>query len=179
MRYRKSLRCLRRNLTYTRSILYVIASQVHGTEALKNTTLKSLGLNNGKAVLRLMHRDPQQVKTQMHVSKPLRPSEQPSTSKENNEEESVNKNSNKILNIVTQRVVPEREELEVHSQSIGTKEEAIAQTENLNKNPITEEDYAVPSTSKNHGFTKTQTSTQSRAKTEIKDTVDIKFVRFA
>lgn len=35
------------------------------------TTLKSLGLNRGRAMLRLIHRDPEQPKTQAHVSAPL------------------------------------------------------------------------------------------------------------
>lgn len=47
--------------------------QVYGKEALEKTTLKSLGLNGGKAILRLIYRDPQQVKTQAHVSTPLVP----------------------------------------------------------------------------------------------------------
>ncbi|XP_017875870.1 tether containing UBX domain for GLUT4, partial [Ceratina calcarata] len=34
-----------------------------GVEALNNTTLKSLGINNGKAVFRLMHKNPQSTQT--------------------------------------------------------------------------------------------------------------------
>lgn len=47
--------------------------QICGREALEKTTLKSLGLNSGKAIIRLMYRDPKQFKTQAHVSTPLLP----------------------------------------------------------------------------------------------------------
>lgn len=35
--------------------------------------MKSLGLNSGKAILRLIYRDPEQLKTQAHISTPLLP----------------------------------------------------------------------------------------------------------
>lgn len=35
--------------------------------------MKSLGLNSGKAILRLIYRDPEQLKTQAHISAPLLP----------------------------------------------------------------------------------------------------------
>lgn len=44
-----------------------------GTEALEKTTLKSLGLSSGKAILRLLYRDHEQLRTQAHVSTPLLP----------------------------------------------------------------------------------------------------------
>jgi len=47
--------------------------QMCGKEALEKTTLKSLGLNSGKAILRLIYRDHEQLKTQAHVSTPLLP----------------------------------------------------------------------------------------------------------
>lgn len=46
---------------------------MYGREALERTTLKSLGLNSGKAIIRLMYRDPKLLKTQAHVSTPLLP----------------------------------------------------------------------------------------------------------
>lgn len=51
--------------------------QICGREALERTTLKSLGLNSGKAIIRLMYRDPEQLKTQAHVSSPLLPKPTP------------------------------------------------------------------------------------------------------
>lgn len=40
---------------------------------MEKTTLKSLGLNSGRAIIRLMYRDPKLLKTQAHVSTPLLP----------------------------------------------------------------------------------------------------------
>lgn len=55
--------------------MYVLnfSVQVCGREVLEKTTLKSLGLNSGKAILRLIYRDHEQLKTQAHVSTPLLP----------------------------------------------------------------------------------------------------------
>lgn len=47
--------------------------QVCGKEVLEKTTLESLGLNSGRAVLRLIYLDPEQLKTQAHISTPLLP----------------------------------------------------------------------------------------------------------
>lgn len=51
--------------------------QICGREALERTTLKSLGLNSGKAIIRLIYRDPEQLRTQAHVSSPLLPKPTP------------------------------------------------------------------------------------------------------
>ncbi|EZA47484.1 Tether containing UBX domain for GLUT4 [Ooceraea biroi] len=56
-----------------RAVLIYMHREVCGREALEKTTLKSLGLNSGKAILRLIYRDPEQLKTQAHVSTPLLP----------------------------------------------------------------------------------------------------------
>lgn len=40
---------------------------------MEKTTFKSLGLSSGKAIIRLMYRDPKQFKIQAHVSTPLLP----------------------------------------------------------------------------------------------------------
>ncbi|XP_017877829.1 tether containing UBX domain for GLUT4-like, partial [Ceratina calcarata] len=44
-------------------ILIYMHQEILGVEALNNTTLKSLGINNGKAVFRLMHKNPQSTQT--------------------------------------------------------------------------------------------------------------------
>ena len=44
-------------------ILIYMHREISGLEALKNTTLKSLGLVNGKAVLRLIQKRPQSIDT--------------------------------------------------------------------------------------------------------------------
>ncbi|KMQ93955.1 tether containing ubx domain for glut4 [Lasius niger] len=56
-----------------RAVLIYMHREVYGREALEKTTLKSLGLNSGKAILRLIYRDPEQLKTQAHVSTILLP----------------------------------------------------------------------------------------------------------
>jgi len=56
-----------------RAVLIYMHREICGREALEKTTLKSLGLNSGKAILRLIYRDHEQLKTQAHVSTPLLP----------------------------------------------------------------------------------------------------------
>lgn len=54
------------------TVLVYMHSEVHGTNALEKTTLQSLGLSSGRAVIRLLNRNIDQPKTQAHVSAPLR-----------------------------------------------------------------------------------------------------------
>ncbi|KAI4497908.1 hypothetical protein M0802_007024 [Mischocyttarus mexicanus] len=54
------------------AVIIYMHRKVHG-EALEETTLKSLGLTSGKAMLRMMHRDLEQLQTQAHESKTLLP----------------------------------------------------------------------------------------------------------
>lgn len=53
------------------AVLIYMHREICGLDLLEQTTLRSLGLNCGRAMLRLIHRDPQQPKTQAHVSAPL------------------------------------------------------------------------------------------------------------
>ncbi|XP_046617279.1 tether containing UBX domain for GLUT4 [Neodiprion virginianus] len=61
----------------TAALIYM-HREVCGLDLLEQTTLRSLGLNCGRAMLRLIHRDPEQPRTQAHVSAPLaaRPSQE-------------------------------------------------------------------------------------------------------
>ncbi|KAK2588339.1 hypothetical protein KPH14_004355 [Odynerus spinipes] len=54
------------------AVVIYMHREVHG-KSLEETTLKSLGLTSGKAMLRLIHRDSAQLKTQAHVSSILIP----------------------------------------------------------------------------------------------------------
>lgn len=54
------------------AVIIYMHRKVHG-EALEETTLKSLGLTSGKAMLRMMHRDLEQLQTQAHVSQTFLP----------------------------------------------------------------------------------------------------------
>ncbi|XP_014469701.1 PREDICTED: tether containing UBX domain for GLUT4 [Dinoponera quadriceps] len=74
-----------------RVVLIYMHNEVCGREALEKTTLRSLGLNSGRAILRLMYRDPKQLKTQAHVSAPLLP--KPVTAVDNS---SSNRNSQRV-----------------------------------------------------------------------------------
>ncbi|XP_032689359.1 tether containing UBX domain for GLUT4 isoform X2 [Odontomachus brunneus] len=56
-----------------RAVLIYMHCEICGKEALEKATLKSLGLSSGKAIIRLMYRDPEQFKIQAHVSTPLLP----------------------------------------------------------------------------------------------------------
>lgn len=53
-------------------------NEIYGIENLKNTSLRSLGLTGGRAMLRLMHRTLEQLKTQANVSSaiPSKPQEE-------------------------------------------------------------------------------------------------------
>ncbi|KAG7199454.1 hypothetical protein KM043_014080 [Ampulex compressa] len=53
------------------AVLIYMHREMHGINSFGQITLKSLGLTSGKAMLRLIHRTEQQLKTQAHVSAPL------------------------------------------------------------------------------------------------------------
>lgn len=55
------------------AVLIYMHREINGVEALESTTLRSLGLSNGRAMLRLIHRDPEQLKFQAHVYVPKAP----------------------------------------------------------------------------------------------------------
>ncbi|XP_076245287.1 tether containing UBX domain for GLUT4 isoform X2 [Calliopsis andreniformis] len=156
-----------------RTVLTYMHREVHGTEALENTTLKSLGLINGKAMLRLMDRDPQQMNIQKHVSQPLKPRESPNTSNENDDKKFSNKDLNKIDSVI-KKIKPNFEKLQDSSQATETEEEGMTQKDKEKDILTTENDYAMPSTSKNNSYTKPQT--QSLVENELMDISDIKFL---
>lgn len=61
-------------------VIIYMRNEVIGVEALRSTSLRSLGLTGGRAMLRLMHRTLEQLKTQANVSSALPskpPQEQP------------------------------------------------------------------------------------------------------
>lgn len=55
----------------TNPVLIYMRREIYGENAFKVTTLKSLGLTNGRAMLRLIHRSPEELHTQANVSAPL------------------------------------------------------------------------------------------------------------
>ncbi|KAK0163018.1 hypothetical protein PV327_006734 [Microctonus hyperodae] len=70
------------------TVVIYMHQEVHGKEKLNSTTLQSLGLNNGRAMLRLIHRDLDKLNTQAHVSGQL-------NSKANKSTDTLGKNLSK------------------------------------------------------------------------------------
>lgn len=53
--------------------IFIHYVQIYGMKSLEETTLKSLGITNGKSILRLIHRSEEQLKTQAHIYNPTIP----------------------------------------------------------------------------------------------------------
>lgn len=72
---------------YDSPVIVYMRSEVIGIEQLQQTTLKSLGILEGRAMMRLLNKKPEELKTQANVYKPAvekpkeRDDEQPSTSR--------------------------------------------------------------------------------------------------
>lgn len=54
-----------------KAVLIYMHREIYGISTLEKTTLKLLGLTHGRAMLRLIFRDPEQLKTQANVGVPL------------------------------------------------------------------------------------------------------------
>ncbi|XP_066587438.1 tether containing UBX domain for GLUT4 [Prorops nasuta] len=70
------------------AVLIYMQREICGKEKLETTTLQCLGLHSGKAILRLIHRDPGQLKTQAHISAPLAPKVNPTALENENSRKS-------------------------------------------------------------------------------------------
>ncbi|GJQ70818.1 hypothetical protein Trydic_g745 [Trypoxylus dichotomus] len=53
------------------SVIIYMRQEIYGINAFKSTDLKSLGLTSGRAILRLIHRSPEELKIQANISAPL------------------------------------------------------------------------------------------------------------
>ncbi|KAK9729870.1 UBX domain [Popillia japonica] len=53
------------------SVIIYMRQEIYGLDAFKSTDLKSLGLTSGRAILRLIHKSPEELKTQANISAPL------------------------------------------------------------------------------------------------------------
>ncbi|KAK4876788.1 hypothetical protein RN001_009294 [Aquatica leii] len=62
----------------TNPVIIYMRREIYGETSFKDTTLRSLGLTNGRAMLRLIHKTPEELHTQANVSAPLpsRPAEE-------------------------------------------------------------------------------------------------------
>lgn len=52
-------------------VVIYMRQEMYGEEVFKKTSLKSLGLSGGRAMLRLIHRNPEVLRTQANISAPL------------------------------------------------------------------------------------------------------------
>lgn len=79
--------CLSQSKGYDSPVIVYMRSEVIGMEQMKQTTLKSLGILEGRAMMRLVNKKPEELKTQANVYKPAevkpkeRDDEQPGTSR--------------------------------------------------------------------------------------------------
>lgn len=145
--------------------------QIYGKEALKNTTLKSLGLNNGRAVLRLMYRDRQQISTQVSTSDVSGVSQDSSASNKNSESESS-------LVIGSNQSLDSSKDSKASSQSVEINKPVIKEINEEDKILMTEKYQTAASTSTDYSFAERQILATSKAESELTDTKDIKFVSY-
>ncbi|KAF5269989.1 hypothetical protein FQR65_LT05788 [Abscondita terminalis] len=55
----------------TNPVLIYMRREIYGETSLKNTTLRNLGLTSGRAMLRLVHKTPEELHKQANISAPL------------------------------------------------------------------------------------------------------------
>ncbi|XP_054009482.1 tether containing UBX domain for GLUT4 isoform X1 [Hylaeus anthracinus] len=138
-----------------RTVLTYMHREVYGIETLKTTTLKSLGLTSGKAVLRLIYRDPQKVNCQTSLA---------------TQSNKVSSNS-AILS-----------KMEIHrpkedcSKSVEVKTKELITLDKENRILATEENQPMPSTSKGYTMTKGQILSKPPTKNEVTDINEIEFL---
>lgn len=79
--------CLSQSKGYDSPVIVYMRSEVIGMEQMQQTTLKSLGILEGRAMMRLVNKKPEELKTQANVYKPAevkpkeKDDEQPGTSR--------------------------------------------------------------------------------------------------
>ncbi|XP_015110487.1 tether containing UBX domain for GLUT4 isoform X2 [Diachasma alloeum] len=86
-------------------VITYMHQEIHGAENLSTTSLQSLGLSDGRAMLRLLHRDLDKLTTQAHVagqlaSKPNKTNDKPQR-KGNNSNTALQQASNAASNVVS------------------------------------------------------------------------------
>lgn len=143
--------------------------QISGTEALKNTTLKLLGINNGKAILRLVHRNPKNIDSVTSATLKTVNKNIDIDKKNSKNDYLLPTNSNQVSesNVSTNQEMQKIKELVVRSQNMEKKTKEIIKEQ--------KEDKIIPSTSTGIG---NQILMQSCSKRESDDLNNIEFVRF-
>ncbi|XP_043262329.1 tether containing UBX domain for GLUT4 [Colletes gigas] len=145
--------CLDQDLEKT--LLTYMHREIYGIEALMNATLKSLGITNGKAVLRLMYRDPQQTDCQTSTI-----------------------DSNKTSNVTTPltKETQKSKQSEVRSQSVIDNTQELTTLDKGNEILTTEECQSMPSTSTNYAIARSEIISKPSTTNGITDTNEIEFL---
>ncbi|XP_034196451.2 tether containing UBX domain for GLUT4 [Osmia lignaria lignaria] len=142
--------------------------EIYGVDTLKKTTLKSLGLNNGRAVLRLIHRHPRKsndaVSTKSESVKGIE------NSNSDNKATASNKAVSPIIPLQKEEQRPRK--LEICPQHVERKEQTIIRTDETHKVFKGEEGKSVISMKKDS----CESSPQTCYKREITRLPDIEFL---
>ncbi|XP_076755823.1 tether containing UBX domain for GLUT4 [Xylocopa sonorina] len=112
------------NEDFEKVTLIYMHREVSGMEALKKTTLKSLGLNNGRAILRLIHKISQDLQIITSIpSKPVKVDEDSKENKRNSENEysSITDSSKTPSSTFSKEETQAPTELEICPQNIESK----------------------------------------------------------
>ncbi|XP_076651501.1 tether containing UBX domain for GLUT4 [Halictus rubicundus] len=133
------------------TVLTYMHREVFGTQALKDTTLISLGLTHGKAVVRLLHRIPEEISTPT--------CETLKTSDKNNETESSVNTTKTVEPMVVEDTM----------KDVKTKENAETKA-------LIEKNELVPSTSVDRCTDINTVVTESNTEDELMDTHEIDFL---
>ncbi|XP_020290315.1 tether containing UBX domain for GLUT4 isoform X2 [Pseudomyrmex gracilis] len=166
-----------------RAVLIYMHREVYGEETLERTTLKSLGLSGGRAILRLIYRDPEQLKTQAHISTPLVPKpvvaldssqnekenqkvSMPHCSKEDNDATS---STERISSVKNQRSLESEKKLDRKDESINTTDDKDREMDVCTR----ETNQSVAKSHNNHD--RDQNVTEACAKIQ-EDAYEIKFL---
>ncbi|XP_076293657.1 tether containing UBX domain for GLUT4 isoform X2 [Lasioglossum baleicum] len=133
------------------TVLTYMHREVFGAQALKDTTLISLGLTHGKAVVRLLHRIPEEISTQTCETVKM-------SDKSNETESSTNKKT--VESTVVEDI----------TKDVKTKETAGTKSYTIGK------DELIPSTSVDRCTDSDKAVTGSNTEEELMDTHEIDFL---
>lgn len=161
------LKNLNVNEDFEKVTLIYMHREISGTEALKNTTLKLLGINNGKAILRLVHRNPKNIDSVTSATLKTVNKNIDIDKKNSKNDYLLPTNSNQVSesNVSTNQEMQKIKELVVRSQNMEKKTKEIIKEQ--------KEDKIIPSTSTGIG---NQILMQSCSKRESDDLNNIEFL---
>ncbi|GAB1866062.1 Tether containing UBX domain for GLUT4 [Camponotus japonicus] len=169
-----------------RAILIYMHQEVCGREALEKTTLKSLGLNSGRAILRLMYRDLEQLRTQAHVSVPLLPkSEIAMDNLSSNKDCSLKVPlsvphcsktlDDNVSSINVSNIENQKSEAKIDRKSEASETSVLNDKEQEKDTYRIEESHATESSHKDHESGRDQYNTEAHTKVQ-EDVYEVKFL---